>query len=42
MRKIIFTESQLKKVIDSVFNESFEKKLKEEKIKVKKNTTKKK
>lgn len=42
MRKIIFTESQLKQVIDTVVNESVEKKLKEEKIKVKKNTTKKK
>ena len=42
MRKIIFTESQLKQVIDTVVNESVEKKLKEEKSKVKKDTTKKK
>ena len=42
MRKIIFTESQLKQVIDTVVNESVEKKLKKEKIKVKKDTTKKK
>lgn len=41
MRKIIFTESQLKQVIDTVVNESVEKKLKEIKPKNKKDASKK-